>query len=139
MAADIAAIMAAIQVRLETIAGLNTSPFVPASVTPPMAVVGVPTIPSYHETMQNGYFELEFPITLLVSSVLDQKSQYDLASYANPSGSNSFLLAFQGDKQLGATVEDSMLVDFRQLGNEEVGVIGYRGGIFTLKVAAKGA
>jgi hypothetical protein len=141
MAADIEAIMAAIQVRLNTITGLNTSPFMPKSggVTPPMAVVGVPPIPNYHETMQHGFFELEFPITLLVSGALDQKSQADLASFASPGGANSFLLAFEGDKQLGATVEDSMLVDFRPLGTEEVNLIGYQGGLFTLKVAVKGA
>jgi hypothetical protein len=139
MASTIAQLMGAIETRLKTIAGLNTSAYVADQINPPQAIVAVPPIPNYHETMQRGYVEYEFEITVLVSGVLDQKSQYDLASYADVSGVKSVINAIYGDKQLGGLAEDCILIDFRPLNNEEVGLIGYRGGLFHLKVAAKGS
>ena len=137
MASTIAAVRAAIQARLETITALNTAPFIPSSITFPMAVVGVPPIPNYHETMQRGYFELDFPITVMVSKALDQKSQDDLTAYADITGTNSIINAIYGDKTLGGTVEDCKLVSFLPITNADVGVFGYLGGLFTLRVAMR--
>jgi hypothetical protein len=137
--ATMSAIRAAVGARLATIANLNVSSFLPSAVTVPMAVVEVADIPDYHLTMQRGYIEYDIPITVLVSNTLDQKSQDDLQAYADVTGSNSIIGAIYGDKTLGGTVEDCKLVDFRQLTNEEVALIGYRGGRFTLKVATRGS
>ena len=129
--------MAGLETRLKTISVLNTAAFVAGQITPPMAVISVPDIPKYHETMQRGYFELDIFFDILVSNVLDQKSQNDLSAFADITGSNSVIAAIYGDKTLNGTVDDCQLLSFRQLTNEEVGVIGYRGGRFTLRVAAR--
>ena len=137
--ATMSAIRAAVAARLATITSLSVSPFVPSAVTVPMAIVEVADIPDYHLTMQRGYIEYDIPITVLVSKTLDQKSQDDIQSYADVTGANSVIAAIYGDKQLGATVEDCKLVSFRQLTTEEVGLFGYLGGRFMLKVATRGS
>lgn len=138
MAPTIEAVMAGIEDRLATIDGLRTSDVVADQINPPQAVVGVPTIPNYHQTMRRGTFQIEPTVTVLVSAALDQTGQRKLASYANPAGPSSIIAAIEGDKTLGGVVDDTILQEFRPLGLDEVGIVGYYGGVFTLRVLASG-
>lgn len=131
-------VMQGIETRLATISGLNTSEFVSDQVSVPCAIVGIPPI-NYRETMQKGKFSLAPTVTVLVSAALDRNGQIQLAGYANPTGSTSIIVAIEGDKTLGGVVDDCIVWDFRPLGMEEVGLIGYYGGVFELRVIATGA
>lgn len=138
-APSIPAILAGIEARLETIAGLMTvSDVRPGQVNPPAAVVGVPPIPDYWGAMKRGVFELEPTIMVLTSTAVDRPGQLSLAEYANPTGSSSVVAAIYASRTLGGVVDDCYVREFRPLGIDEVGVIGYYGGIFTLYVVAQG-
>lgn len=138
MAPTIAAVMRGIEERLETIDGLRVSDVSPDQINPPAAIVGVPPIERYHLTMGRGKFEISPTITVLVSAALDRIGQLKLAAYANPTGPESIVVALEGDKTLGGVVDSCHVIDFRPLGMEDVGLIGYYGGVFTLAVYASG-
>jgi hypothetical protein len=132
-------VMLGLETRLATIAGLNTSPITPDQVTTPQAIVGVPDIPTYHATMARGKMDFEFTVTVFTSLMLDRDGQLKLASYANPTGASSVVAAIEADKTLGGVVDDCHVVSFRTLGREEVGQVGYYGGVFTVNVMATGS
>lgn len=138
-AGTLTAIMAGIETRLKTIPGLRTAPYVPDQVNPPIAVVGVPPIPNYHATFAHGKFVLDVPVTVLVSKAVDRIDQPAMAAYADIASTNSIHAAIEGDQTLGGAVDNAVVSDFRPLGNDEVGAIGYYGGVFTVKVICSGA
>lgn len=130
--------MVAIESRLATITGLRTTEYTPDQINPPHAIVGVPAIPEYRTTFGRGVFTLEPTITVLVSAVLDKRGQLKLASYANVTGASSIPAAIEADRTLGGVVDECWVLSFRPLGLEEVGQIGYYGGVFDLRTVAKG-
>lgn len=130
--------MLGIEARLATIAGLRTSEITPDQISPPQAIVGVPDIPEYRITFGRGRFQIAPTVTILVSAALDRIGQLKLASYANATGASSIPAAIEGDRTLGGIVEECKVDDFRVLGLEEVGAIGYFGGVFSLTVVAPG-
>lgn len=131
--------MQAIEVRLQTIEGLRTAHFNSDQVNPPMAVVGVPPIESYRQAFGRATYALNFEVYILVSAALDRVGQSALAGYANPTGATSIVAAIEGDRTLGGLVQECVVDTFRPLGWEEVGAIGYYGGVFNLRVFASGA
>jgi len=138
-ASTLTQIMLGIETRLKTISGLRTFPYIPDAVNPPVAVVGVPPIPNYHGTFAHGAFTLDIPVTVLVSKSVDRIDQPAMAAYADISGANSIHAAIEGDQTLGGAVQNAIVSDFRPLGNDEVGAIGYYGGVFTVKVICSGS
>lgn len=134
-------ILVGVEGRLQTIPGLRLpgTGLVVDQVNPPAAVVGIPPIDSYRETMRRGKWLIQPTITVLVSASLDRTGQLALAEYADHTGPRSIITAVEGDRTLGGTVDDCIVQSFRPLGLEEVGLIGYYGGEFTLLVAASGA
>jgi len=132
-------VMQGIETRLATISGLRTSEFIADQINPPQALVGVPTIPRYHATMQRGRFQLEPTVTVFVSAALDRVGQQLLAEYANPTGTKSIIAAIEGDKTLGGIVDDCNVISFRPLGMVAVGVAEYLAGEFDLQAIAQGS
>ncbi|MCI0687574.1 MAG: hypothetical protein L0Y54_10110, partial [Sporichthyaceae bacterium] len=94
-------VMNGIEARLATIGGLRVSDITPDQINPPQAIVGVPTIASYHATMGRGRFTIEPTVTILVSAALDRVGQLKLAASANPTGAASVVAAVEADKTLG--------------------------------------
>ena len=139
MATTITQIMQGIETRLATISGLRVAEYKPGQVNPPQAVVGVPPIPEYHKTMRMGKFTIDPTVTVFVSAAYDRVGQLKLAGYADPAGSTSIRAAIEGDKTLGGVADDCIVVSFRPLGLEEVGALGYYGGLFVLRAVASGA
>lgn len=135
-APSIASIMAGIETRLRTITGLNTSDISPGQITPPCAIVGIPPIPNYHATFGRAKWELSPTITVLTSTTMDRAGQLLLAGYADHSGATSVAGAIEGDPTLGGIVDFCIVDDFRPLGLEEVGLLGYYGGVFSLRIVA---
>ncbi len=138
MASTIAQVMQGLETRLATITGLRVNDVIPDQVNPPAAFVGVPAIPSYRIAMGRSKYTIAPTITVLVSAAWDRAGQLALAGYANPTGSTSIIAAIEGDKTLGGVVDDCVVDDFAPLGLEEVGVIGYYGGRFNLRVVLSG-
>ncbi len=131
--------MTGLETRLKTIPNLRTAPYVPDQVNPPQAIVGVPPIPNYHGAFAHGIFHLDVPVTVLVNKVVDRLDQPAMAAFADIAGTNSIHAAIEGDKTLGGAVSSATVTDFRPLGNDEVGVLGYYGGVFTIKIVCNGA
>lgn len=130
-------IMTGLEARLETITGLRVSEFIPGQVNPPAAVVGVPPVPQYHSTMgAAGTYTVEATITLFVSAAYERGGQLALADYASPTGALSIPAAVLADKTLGGRVHDAHVTAFRPLGFEEVGVLKYYGGLFSVRIVA---
>jgi hypothetical protein len=130
-------IMQAIEVRLATIPGLRTSDTVPGQISPPQAIVGVPPVDNYVTGLSAHQRPTLAPtITVLVSSAVDRVGQLALAAYADPTGPRSIPAAIAADASLGGLLGPGacQVTRFDPLGYEEVGLIGYFGGRFTLRV-----
>lgn len=132
-------VMQGIETQLATISGLRTSEYMPDQVNPPIAIVGVPPIENYRQTMGRGRFQLEPQVFVLVSASLDTVGQAKLAGYANPTGATSIPAAIEADQTLGGVAETCVVDSFRPLGMEEVGALQYYGGVFDLRVIVLGA
>lgn len=131
-------VMAALETRLDTIAGLRVSDTGPGQIVPPAAIVGVPEVPEYRLTMGRGSWRLTFAVTVLVGAQLDRVGQLALADFADVSGSKSIAATIEADKTLGGVVSQCWVEAFRPLGIEEVGAIGYFGGVWAVNVVAPG-
>lgn len=138
MTATLAEILVGVENRLKIITGLRTGAYVPEAISPPHALVGLPPIPSYRSTMSRGIYELDLSVTVLVSAAVSRVGQMLLAEFASVTGAKSIPLAIEGDRSLGGSVSDCVVTSFRPLGLDEVGVIGYYGGVFNLKTLASG-
>lgn len=130
--------MLGLETRVATIAGLRVTEFVPGSMSPPAACIGVPDIDNYRLTMGRGKFQMEFTVTVFTSAAWDRTGQLLLAEYMRPTGANSMITAIEGDKTLGGIADDCWVTGFRRLGLEEVALIGYFGGEFSVNVVANG-
>jgi hypothetical protein len=135
---SITGVMDGLEARLNTIPGLRVSDIKPGQINPPFAVVGVPDIPDYYVAMKRGAMSISPTITVLVSSTVDRIGQHTLANYADPVGDLSIVAAVMTDPTLGGACDDCIVTSFRPLGIDEVGVIQYFGGIFTLTVTGSG-
>lgn len=137
MAATIEQIMGGLEARLATVSGLRTKDIAPDNPAVPCAFPLVPPI-TYRETFGRGTYSLNFRIVVLVSAALDRVGQFKLAGYANPRGDTSIITAIEGDKTLGGIVSDTVVDTFDPDGLQDVGLIGYYGGVFNLRVIASG-
>lgn len=138
MTTTIEQIMQGIETALATISGLRVNDVSPGQIVPPCAIVGVPPIPDYNATLGSGFWEVQPAVTVLVSAAMDRAGQLALASYADHTGSNSIRAKLAANQTLGGLVDYCVVRSFRPFGLEEVGVIGYYGGVFTLDVSVTG-
>lgn len=131
-------VMTALESALDDISGLRTSEFIKDQMSPPFAMVGVPEIPDYHGAFRSGSMTISPRVYVFVSSVVDRIGQTRLSEYADPVGSKSIKAAIEADPTLGGIVAQVMVKSFRPLGAEEMGALGYYGGVFDLYVVATG-
>jgi hypothetical protein len=134
MPATLEEILGAIATALKPIKGLWVADTDPGQINPPQAVVGVPAIPSYHTAQKGRRPDLEPTITVYVSTTLNRGGQLQLAGYASPDGPSSIPAAIARDRTLGGVVDECKVTGFAPLGIEEVALVGYYGGRFTLRV-----
>jgi len=132
--AELLDVMDGLEEALARIPGMRVSSEVPGQVTPPHAVVGVPPIQEYRVVFQLGVTRLEMPIYVFVSAAVDRVGQRLLAELASPTGPRSVRAAVEADRTLGGRVADVTVRDFRPLNLEEVGQIGYLGGLWNLSI-----
>lgn len=131
-------VMRAIESALDDISGLRTTEFIKDQMSPPFAMVGVPEITDYHGAFKSGMMTISPRVYVFVSSVVDRIGQTNLANYANPTGAQSIKAALEADNTLGGVVSQVVVKSFRPLGAEEMGALGYYGGVFDLFVVATG-
>src|SRR6185312_16546119 len=105
--------MEGLDARLATIDGLRHKAYVADQINPPQAVVQVPDISNYRETMGRGKVVFPFSVFLFVSATLDRVGQQKLAEFVSWTGTNSIPLAIEGDKTLGGIVDDCIVDSFR--------------------------
>lgn len=137
MAATVPQIMIGIEKRLATIPSLNTADHAPGN---PIAPAAFPLVPAfnYRDTMRRGSYTLRFRVAVLVANQLDRVGQHLLAEYASQTGDKSIRAALEADKTLGGIVDDLVVDDFDPTGLDDVGLAGYVGGIFNVRVLASG-
>jgi hypothetical protein len=104
----------------------------------PYAWVGVPTIENYRESFAGARMTLEFPLTILTSAAYDEIGTRQLVEYVAVRGPSSIYEVFESNPTLSGTVERARVSDFRPIGADEYGAIGYFGGVFTIHVMARG-
>lgn len=139
-APTVLAVLDGMEAVLRTISGLRVTDFAPGQITPPQAIVTVPPI-DYRRTYGAKRWKLEPTITVLVSAALDRAGQRRLAEYADHTGAKSIFQAFGGpgngvDLDIPGVV--CYLTDFAPLGWEQVGQIGYYGGVWNGVIEAPG-
>ena len=139
MATSIGDIMAALGTRLNAIDGLRGYGYAPDNPSPPCAFPLVPDIGSYREAMKRGTYVIPFQVAVLTGAQLDRTGQKSLAGFVSQTGTASVRVALEdGDKTLGGIVNDLVVDSFTSRGLEEVGLVGYYGGLFTVRVIATG-
>lgn len=134
---DFQAIQQGLANAAATIAGLNTLPTVPPSITPPF--FGVDTFQlDYHKTFgASGLTETLFECGLYVSEADVQTGKEQLVSYVAPTGASSILAALESDKTLGGAAKAVKVERVRgayQL--YEIGNGKYIGAVFDVRVWA---
>jgi len=93
---------------LATIDGVQVSPWMLASPTPP-AIHIVPPAIEYHLAMQNGLGRLTFTVQVFVALGTDIGSQKRLAQFRAPTGSGSVKAALEADMTLGGVVKQLLV------------------------------
>lgn len=122
---NVGTVRAGLETRLATIAGLRTSAYVPDSVAPPMAIVGLPTSATYDLSMGNGTDSLEIPIIIVAGKMSDRKSQSLLDEFVSGSGAKSIRAAIQGDRTLGGACASARITSAGNYGTTNIAGIDY--------------
>jgi hypothetical protein len=132
--AEISDIRAQIKVRLQTISGLEVFDYVPGAFSPPVAIVGFPEEIDYHEAMGNGMTRITIPVRVLVANTLNEETTRALETYLDSSGANSVKAAIEGDRDLGSTVSDCVVMRMSGAGEIELGNVVYLGADWELLI-----
>jgi len=134
--ASLSSIRDGLKTRLATISGLSIFSFVPDSIEPPTAVVGVMSSLEYDSTMARGSDTYSIPIYLYVSRVDAQDAQETLDAYLNSSGSSSIKAQVESDGTLGGVADSVRVVEADNYGVYTVNDIDYLGVEFMVEVIA---
>ena len=134
--ASLTSIRSGIATNLGNISSIVVFGFVPDSIEPPTAVVGVVDNIEYDSTMQRGADAYTITIYLYVSRVDAQDSQETLDSYLASSGANSVKAQVESDVTLGGVASSVRVVEADNYGVYTVNNIDYLGVEFSVEVIA---
>jgi len=132
--ASLLSIRSGLSTRLATISGLSVYAYVPDSIEPPTAVVGVMSSVDYDSTMSRGSDSYEIPLYLYVSRVDAELSQDSLDEFLAGSGSSSIKQAIEGDSTLGGVVSSARVVEASNYGVYTINSIDYLGVEFSVEI-----
>lgn len=121
---------------LDMIDGLRVHPYDEDKITPPAALIGLPTNKAYDQTNGRGMDQWTHEITILVSKVGGARVRRDaIAPYANGKGDKSVKLALERHKYTSCDI-----VQVRSAAFDVVTIAGaqYLGVVFTVYVAGSG-
>jgi len=122
--------------NLSNITSLSVYQYVPDSVEPPTAVVGVMDRVSYDATMQRGVDRYEIPVYLYVGRVDAQDSQNTLDGYLISSGSSSVKAQIESDLTLNGQAQSVRVLSASNYGVYNINNIDYLGVEFIVEVLA---
>lgn len=105
MAATMAEIRAGLVTNLSAVSGVQWSPYLLSSPTPPAGHV-IPSEIAYDRTMHRGMDEVRMTVQAFVALGLDRAAQMALDELLAPSGSRSVKTALEADRTLGGKVQD---------------------------------
>ena len=122
--------------NLANITSLSVFKFVPDSIEPPTAVVGVMDTITYDDTMARGSDRYSVPVYLYVSRVDAQDSQETLDGFLVSSGANSVKAQIESDTTLNGEAQSVRVVSAGNYGVYEINNINYLGVEFIVEVIA---
>tara|TARA_R110000824_G_scaffold297909_2_gene486142 strand:+ start:7912 stop:8319 length:408 start_codon:yes stop_codon:yes gene_type:complete len=125
-----------IATNLGNISSLSVYGYVPDSIEPPTAIVGVVDSVEYDTSMARGADTYEIPVLLYVSRVDAQDSQETLDSYLASSGSNSIKAQIESDDTLDGSAMSCRVVEASNYGVYTINNIDYLGVEFEVSVVA---
>lgn len=134
--ATLTSIRTGLATNLGNITSLSVYSYVPDSIEPPTAVIGVVDNVNYDSTMQRGADTYEIPIYLYVSRVDAQDSQDTLDSYLASSGASSIKQQCESDLTLGGVASSVRVIEADNYGVYNVNNTDYLGVEFTVEVIA---
>ena len=134
--ANLSSIRSGIATNLENISSLTVFGFVPDSIEPPTAVVGVVDNIEYDSTMARGADTYSIPVFLYVSRVDAQDSQDTLDAFLASTGSSSVKAQVESDITLGGEAQSVRVVEADNYGVYTINNIDYLGCEFTIEVIA---
>ena len=122
--------------NLSAISSLSVFNYVPDSIEPPTAVVGVVETVEYDTTIQRGADKYEIPVFVYVSRVDAQDSQETLDSYLASTGSSSIKTKIESDVTLGGSANSCRVIEAKEVGVYTINNIDYLGVEFIVEVIA---
>ena len=134
--ASLTSIRNGIGTNLGNISSLSVYNYVPDSIEPPTAVVGVVQSVDYDSTLSRGADTYTIPILLYVSRVDAQDSQETLDGYLASSGASSIKAQVESDETLDGSAQSCRVVEADNYGVYNVNNIDYLGVEFTVEVIA---
>tara|TARA_A100001201_G_scaffold92553_1_gene80600 strand:+ start:1316 stop:1723 length:408 start_codon:yes stop_codon:yes gene_type:complete len=134
--ASLSSIRSGIATNLGNISSLTVFGFVPDSIEPPTAVVGVVDNIEYDTSMSRGADTYSIPVFLYVSRVDAQDAQDTLDGFLASSGSSSVKTQIESDVTLGGVANSARVVEADNYGVYTINNIDYLGCEFTVEVIA---
>lgn len=134
--ASLTSIRNGIATNLGNISSLSVYGYVPDSIEPPTAIVGVVESIDYDSTMARGSDTYNIPILLYVSRVDAQDSQETLDGYLASTGANSVKAQVESDLTLSGSAQSVRVVEADNYGVYTVNDIDYLGVEFGVEVIA---
>ena len=131
--ASLSSIRSGIATNLGNISTLTVFGFVPDSIEPPTAVVGVVDSIEYDTAMARGADTYTIPVFLYVSRV---DAQDTLDGFLASSGSSSVKTQIESDVTLGGVANSARVVEADNYGVYSINNIDYLGCEFTVEVIA---
>ena len=134
--ASLTSIRNGIATNLGNISSLFVYGYVPDSIEPPTAVVGVVESVEYDTSMARGADTYEIPVLLYVSRVDAQDSQETLDTYLASTGANSIKAQVESDQTLSGSAMSCRVVEASNYGVYTINDIEYLGVEFEVSVVA---
>jgi hypothetical protein len=134
--ASLSSIRSGIATNLGNISSLTVFGFVPDSIEPPTAVVGVVDNIEYDTSMSRGADTYSIPVFLYVSRVDAQDAQDTLDAFLASSGSSSVKTQIESDVTLGGVANSARVIEADNYGVYTINNIDYLGCEFTVEVIA---
>ena len=135
MPATVSEVSVALRDALKSVPGLRVVEYIPDSLNPPMATVGVDTV-VFHGAFGAGNPRYVFTVSLVVARASDRTAQKRLDDYLSYSGAQSIRAAIEKDPTLGKCVQTCQVVSGGNITNINVNDVIYLSMEFTVEVYA---
>ena len=132
---NLANVMDALSVRLDTITGLRCWPYPPGSVTPPASVIGYPTVYTYDEAYARGVDRMILPVVIVIGRPYDRTTRDQLAAYLAGSGTSSVKAVLESGTY---TACDIVRVMSAEVDTYTIAGTDYLAAIFDVEIVGKG-